>query len=515
MDRFMRKCVVDRKIVQQLLLGKSFNQITKQEHVGKRRVRKVHDLAKEYGYLDGKPLPPFPTPLFKYTDLGTGNKSLYDDILLPHKKWIVDRLEAGWKMVTVLEELPIDRTNMTMSDSTFYRFLHRHDILKEAGLSEPTRVVPEMVHDPGEVLQLDWGKLRDVIDPETGKKRTIWAFVGIVGFSRYMMVKFVWDNKTETTIQAIEEMFNELGGVPQKIVSDNPKCFSIEASKYEPILNPAFERFCSHYGVIPEILPPREPKKKGKVERAMPFVRRLYEGHGLGWEGLEESQAYINKKLLIANERKHGTTKLRPIDVLLQQEVSEFKELPPTNYEIEEYHIGNVRKDGHVRFRNKYYSVDEKYHGKEVFVIGNSNRVEIYHKCELIETHNRITANHKSKSTKKQHLKPWEQVAQDSEIYIQKAERIGPNVKQFVSEILALGRGFVDTRKIWGVLSLDKDHDKEAIDLACKYALEIETLSYQTVRSFLKLAPQKKFNLKTNNENKFVRSPDEYKRQLQ
>ena len=51
------------------------------------------------------------------------------------------------------------------------------------------RVVPEIISEPGEVLQLDWGKLRDVIDPKTGKKRTLWAFVGIMGFSRYMMGK--------------------------------------------------------------------------------------------------------------------------------------------------------------------------------------------------------------------------------------------------------------------------------------------------------------------------------------
>jgi len=244
-------------------------------------------------------------------------------------------------------------------------------------------------------------------------------------------------------------------------------------------------------------------------------VRRLYEGHGLGWDGLEESQSYMNKKVVLANERKHGTTGLRPIDVLLQQEVSELGELRETSYEIEEYHMGTVRKDGHVRFRNKYYSVEEKYHGQEVFIIGNSKRVEIYHQCNLIETHQRVTSPHKSKSTKEHHLKPWEQVARDSKLYIDKAEKIGPHARRFISEILLLGRGFVDTRKVWGVLSLDKDYSSESIDLACKYALEIESLSYQTVRSFLNLSPSKKFNLDTSKNNKFVRSPDEYKNNLQ
>tara|TARA_B100000282_G_scaffold200664_1_gene146920 strand:- start:82 stop:1665 length:1584 start_codon:yes stop_codon:yes gene_type:complete len=515
MDRFMRKCAVDRKIVQQLLLKKSFNQITKDLKVGKRRIRSVHDEAERLGYLSGTKMPDFPQPIFEYKNVQAGSKSPYDDLLMSHKDWILERMEANWKLITIYEELPIDWTNISMSYSTMLRFLARHKFYDLSGRTERKRVVPEIISEPGEVLQLDWGKLRDVIDPKTGKKRTLWAFVGIMGFSRYMMVKLVWDNKTETTLNAIEEMFNELGGVPKKIVSDNPKCFTTTASKYEPVLNPAFERFCSHYNVIPEILGPREPEKKGKVERAMPYVRRLYEAHGLGWDGIEESQDYLNKKVVIANERKHGTTKLRPIDVLLQQEVSKLSNLPGTSYDIEEYHIGKVRKDGYVRFRTKDYSLDEKYHGEEVFVIGNSKRVEIYHKGILLETHSRVTSPYQQKSTKNHHLKPWEQVAQDSKMYIEKAEKIGPAVKQFISEVLMFGRGYVDTRKVWGVLSLDKDYPKEDIDKACKYALEIESLSYQTVRSYLKLRPQSHLNLEKSNNNKFVRSTDEYKKHLQ
>ena len=103
-------------------------------------------------------------------------------------------------------------------------------------------------------------------------------------------------------------MFNEIGGIHQKKTSDNPKCFAIEASKYEPILNPAFESFCDYYNVIPEILPPRSPEKKGKVEGVVSYVRRLFEAHE-AWINLKEAQIYIDRKMIIANQRKHGTTK--------------------------------------------------------------------------------------------------------------------------------------------------------------------------------------------------------------
>ncbi len=146
------------------------------------------------------------------------------------------------------------------------------------------------MHKAGEALLVDWGKLRTVRGDE-GKARTLWAFVGVPGFSRFMMVRLVWTNDVPTTVLALESMLKELGGVPSRITSDNPKCFALEADKYDPLLNPVFERWSAHYGLCLECLPPADPKKKGKVERLMPFVRRLYEAHGEAWFGLDESQA--------------------------------------------------------------------------------------------------------------------------------------------------------------------------------------------------------------------------------
>jgi len=44
-----------------------------------------------------------------------------------------------------------------------------------------------------------------------------------------------------TTLSTLEEMFRELGGVPKRIVSDNPKCFAIEAKPSEKVI---IERIC-------------------------------------------------------------------------------------------------------------------------------------------------------------------------------------------------------------------------------------------------------------------------------
>jgi transposase len=520
---------MDRKIVEFLISGKGVNKIAQELHVCKRRIRRLREQAQSLGYLgSGVALPAYPSAIFpEDAKVALVSHSGVDELLSAHRDWIVNRLEVGWRPVTVFEELPVQ-----VNRSSFYRFLERHQIGRLG--SQQRRVVPEIVHQPGEALLVDWGKLRDVLDPQTGKKRTLWAFVGVLGFSRYMMVRLVWSNDVPTTLNVLGSMFEELGGIPTRITSDNPKCFVLEASRYEPILNPAYERFAAHYGTRIECLPPRDPQKKGKVERPMPYVRRLYEAHGSSWNGIEESQSYMDKKVSIANERKHGTTARRPIDDLLVTEVLTLKPLPPLAYEIEEFHEGTVRGDGHVRFRGKYYSVDEKFIKKEVVVLGSSKQVSIYHRGHLIEVHDRLTDDYRSKSTKSHHLKPWEQAMQEDSHYRTRAASLGPFVDRMVAILIAQGQGFIDTRKVWGILSLDKTYPAEQIDAACKHALELHSHSYQTVKNLLKLgvgqikreatpveeaqsdlaSNQSGENENKNKKNKFVRDLSEYKKQL-
>lgn len=483
----MRRRLMDRKIVELLMGGAGVSLISRALHVSKRRVRRLREQAKEYGYLTEESkkglvgLAPYPEAVFpELVDGRTLRLSQAHELLELHRGWIEERLRAGWHAVTVFEELPV-----SVSRSSFYRYLERFKLNR---LGESTRrVVPEIVHRPGEALLVDWGKLCDVIDPDTGRKRTLWMFVGVLGFSRYLLVRLVWRFDVETTLEAIENMLREIGGVPFKITVDNPKCIALKASVYEPLLNPSVERFATHYGVIFECLPPRDPQKKGKVERPIPYVRRLYEAHGDSWQGIEESQQYLDGKVAIANERKHATTLRRPKELFVEQEAKALRSLPPLAYEIEQFHEGQVRQDGHVRFHNKYYSLDDQYVGKAVVVLGNSKQVSIYYDGKLLEIHPRITDPNQTKSTKPQHLKPWERSLQDDSVYRKRAARLGPSVEQMVVGLLEQGQGFIDTRKVWGILSLDKRYGGDRINEACQHALELQSLSYLTVKHFLEV----------------------------
>jgi hypothetical protein len=82
--------------------------------------------------------------------------------------------------------------------------------------------------------------------------------------------------------------------------------------------------------------------------------------------------------------------------------------------------------------------------------------------------------------------------------------------------ILSRGEGFVDTRIVWGILTLNKKYPNSAIDKACESAIEIGSISLRTVHSFLKMTPKAKKETENFNTTggKFTRSMSEYRAHL-
>jgi len=469
---------MERKIVERLLLGDGVKKISRELAIGRSRVRTVRSRAKDAGYLDGAtPVPAYPEALFAdVIDGRTARNSTAWKELEPHLEQIRERLIAGWHAVSVFEELTVK-----VPRSNFYRFLERHG-LDRIG-EPPSRVIPEIVHEPGEALLIDWGHLWNI--EFAGRRVKLWAFVAILGYSRFMVVRLMTICDVEHTLTNLAAIYDTLGGVPRRTTSDNPKVFALIASKYEPLLNPAYERFAGHYGTVVECLPPRDPEKKGKVERPMPYVRRLFEAYDGDRNDVLALQKYIDTKLILANARRHGTTHERPIDRFTGEEKQCLKPLPILPYEVEQYHEGTVRIDGHVRFQGKYYSVDDEYTRRDVVVIGNSKLVSIYYKGRLLEVHDRVWDRNRSKSTKPQHLKPWQRECQNPDGLQKLASNIGENVEFVVRAILQNGDGFIDLRRIWGILSLNKKFTNQEIDAACELAFDTDALSYHAILRFM------------------------------
>ena len=76
---------------------------------------------------------------------------------------------------------------------------------------------------------------------------------------------------------------------------------------------------------------------------------------------------------------------------------------------------------------------------------------------------------------------------QDDSMYRQRAAKLGADVDEMIVRLIRRGEGFIDMRKIWGILSLDKCYAPAKINAACRRALEMDSLSYRMVKHLLEI----------------------------
>lgn len=214
----------------------------------------------------------------------------------------------------------------------------------------------------------------------------------VLGYSRHMFARIVFDQKTETWLRLHVEAFEKLGGVVDTVVPDNLKAAVVRAAfaiDDETALNRSYRELARHYNFKIDPAPPRKPKKKGKVESGVKYVKRN------GLAGREDEDVTVANPALdrwvaeIAGTRKHGTTGRQPLAVFEAEERSALKPSPAVSYELVEWKDALVYPDTHVAFRRRLYSVPWTLLGKTVWIRGTRTSVVVYFDDERVATHDR------------------------------------------------------------------------------------------------------------------------------
>jgi transposase len=73
----------------------------------------------------------------------------------------------------------------------------------------------------GVEAQIDYGRLGMWLDPATGRRRAVWAFVMVLACSRHMFVRPTLSMDQREWTAAHVEAFAFFGGVPARLVPEN------------------------------------------------------------------------------------------------------------------------------------------------------------------------------------------------------------------------------------------------------------------------------------------------------
>ena len=263
------------------------------------------------------------------------------------------------------------------SKSAFYRYI---SILKQP----LKRHFMPYETAPGEQAQFDWSLYTVLID---GQLTRVTVFNYILGFSRFQVYEASLSQTQGSVFEALENSFVETGGIPERIQTDNAKCFIINASKENFQWNKRYLQFCGHYGIKPTRSLPGHPWSKGKVEKPFDYLENHFI-KGNSFESFTHFIKELKKFQTEVNERIHGSTKQPPAE-LSEQEKHSLMSLPETRYVNVKEQVRKATADCLISFDGNRYSLPWQFACREVWV-----RVSKGYFLEIYSSTNKLIASH-------------------------------------------------------------------------------------------------------------------------
>jgi transposase len=359
---------------------------------------------------------------------------------------------------------------------------------KQRGVRAEDVAIP-VETEPGEVAQVDFGYVGKLYDASSGLLRKAYVFVLVLAYSRRMVVRIVFDQKIETWLRCHIEAFDELGGVPGTIVPDNLKAAVIRAAfgvDGATSLNRSYRELAKHYAMKIDPAPIYEPKKKGKVESSVKYVKgNFFSGRDDGADADETKRELQRWVDTIANVRNHGTTHRRPID-LFAVEREALKPLPAHRFELVTWAKARVHQDSHVAFDKRLYSAPWRLIGQELWLRATSTSVVIYADDVRVAMHDR--RGRATRSTCDEHLPeeraPWRH--RSRAYWEERANRIAPEVGAYVREVFDSDDVLSMLRTVQAIVTHLEKFPRERAIAACARASHYRCFQYRTIKNILR-----------------------------
>lgn len=334
---------------------------------------------------------------------------------------------------------------------------------------------------PGAEAQVDYGTGSWLLD-EKGRKRRVHVLRVVLSHSRKGYTEAMLRQDSESFLRGLENAFRAFGGVPQTLVVDNLKAAVTRADWYDPELHPRLRDFAAFYGVAVLPTKPYHPHHKGKVERAVGYVKNNAL-QGRTFRSLGELNAHLaHWEATVADTRIHGTTRRQVGAVFAEQEAPALQKLPAMLFPSYEEGRRCVHRDGFVEVSKAYYEAPPEYVGRTVWVRWDSRTVRILnHRMEELRIHPRAEPGHFAR-TPVAGAKP---AGMQSAAYaLKQAQRIG-HWSGLWAEALLMRRGTEALRVLLGLRTMTKKHAPAAIERACETALSHGAFRLRDLRRLL------------------------------
>ena len=301
--------------------------------------------------------------LLNMTEAPVYHRTFYMSKLNDYKELIIEwRCEPyNFNGTRIFRELK--EQGYTGSIGPLYRFLRKVD--EDVGNHISKKATVRHESPPGDQAQFDWSEYEVLIG---NRYRKVYCFSMILAASRKKAVCFSLRVDAESIYEAIQELFEALGGITQELLIDNPKALVIEnnpRSEDEIKYNPQALMLARHLGTELNACPCYWPRKKGKIERPYNYIFEQFI-KGKTFSNMEDLNRRGKEFVDQWCDEKHSTTKRIPNQHYLLEEKAVLLPLPKSRYRITKMQNRKISPDSFVSINSNKYSVPVIYVGKTI-----------------------------------------------------------------------------------------------------------------------------------------------------
>lgn len=347
------------------------------------------------------------------------------------------------------------------------------------------------IHKAGEKLFVDYaGHTIPITNPDTGEQKQAQIFIAVLGASNYTYAEASSSQSLPDWIKAHVRALDFIGGIPEIIVTDNLKSAVKKVHKYDPDLNPTYQKLAEHYGFAVIPARPYKPKDKAKVEVGVQIVERkiLAKLRDKTFFSVAELNQEIKKLLLDLNNEPFQKLPGTRRESYLSLDKPTLRQLPKQKYIYAEIKLAKVHVDYHIEVERHYYSVPYTLVREKVDIHISADTVSIYHKNKRIVTHPRshekgrhtTLTEHMPESHKfrakwtPERMRDW-------------ASNIGESTKSIIDSIITKRQHPEQSfRACLALLNLSKKFSNERLERACNRAIKIGAPHRKNIESILR-----------------------------
>ena len=239
----------------------------------------------------------------------------------------------------------------------------------------------------GEQAQVDWGYFGKV---KIGNaERRLMGFVIVLSWSRQIFLRFFLNDRMESFLRGHIDAFEEWGGVPRVLLYDNLKSAVIARRGLAIQFNPTLVALSNHYQFEARPVAPYRGNEKGKVERAIRYVRdRFFAARELHDIDKLNREAYEWCHGIAADRLWQGGSP-KTVGEAFKEEQPRLRKLPGNPFPGEHRHEVKAGKTPYIRFDLNDYSIPHDRIRRPLTVWATSSRIRVVDGLEVIADHPR------------------------------------------------------------------------------------------------------------------------------